>query len=1216
MMGCCFSKEAGPDRNSEKSSLLHTPHRDHIHNGVEQVRHQAVAVAQHVSLDEEEDSGAARAEGRPGLDHQARTVVSEKTVQAPSSHKEERAILIPVGASVIPDSSAGVTLSRLRNCEPAAYMEVLSQSLTGQNIVANATRRAQWFTQNLEGQKLPHPEDYRSGSSGTKGDSCGKVPRDLTLSSVSHQDRVSLIGEDCIVTTTLGQDFQTRTRRFYSICSIDTNDLDHDDHNQTRESGTCAGGQTTSPLLNQPLNSAPLTAASGIIPELQVDPHVPRGIPEGNEPSKAEGDHPMLTEQSASSIQASEEIQLDHIRRSQPASESPKEARSFPKPDVTEQQSDEEDQSSILREDGVPANKSQEDEVIRQNATLTQLTPAPLILTSVVELKTPGLDDEDDSCDRTTFTEEEPSMSRTSKQTPAIFRENQLDHVQRSHPTIDSPKEFHSCPESDITESQIEGEDKCSSRGEDDVPERESVECLGLTDEEDSCDGMMLLEQSASSELQTWRKKNAIFQENSQHAGDNLKEVPRSRLSCGPESNVTEQHDECQEDAPEDKLIHGNPTHSQVSFPGVLSTSPQQCGNGEGTARDNEDMRAKVSLAAFSEPDASSRRSHESDPPEPTNGSLRGEEETVPLEHPKTPPHAFSDAETVDVGRPDEISRHLRDLGVQVEFDQLDLHALTPSYEILGREAPGEESDMRDLVSELLGGDADASVHQTWIGPAVEDPCQAWVQGAPQSPDEMVPHWAWHTGCPEAPLGSSQTLNPDAEVWTGSNYNLPQARQPWLQLPDERVDPQSHALHTELGYIGVGVTEVEDQPKATENHILPEPDSGELMEQLRSTLDCCLSRDYLASDLYLQSRMDDEQYVPIAALAGLHAIKCLGADLQLVTDVVKTVPQVQMSPCGHKVRANPIRYVLILREIPSSTPREERPVEALFSDKKLPKFLSCEVVSGDYWFVTFGSEADAYQAYVYLREEVRLFQGKPIKVRMKAKSTTPTSHIPGNGFCPNVEPSYLPPDAYQQLYDFTYPVWSDSGYSDGAEPLELSGALNGLQASPYFQHHVARRKRNGARTSGWYQIGHQKNSDDLAGKSSVEMSNASRPARGWSHSRGNRPRHSRCYDSLTGGHTGRSVNDDQRRRKKLWAALKTAGVHHTKPATPRQSSPIQLVASDFPPLGVEKTPEPAQPLTTTTAADDIAHEATQKLSYAAICQKSSSGRPAPPVEEK
>lgn len=104
------------------------------------------------------------------------------------------------------------------------------------------------------------------------------------------------------------------------------------------------------------------------------------------------------------------------------------------------------------------------------------------------------------------------------------------------------------------------------------------------------------------------------------------------------------------------------------------------------------------------------------------------------------------------------------------------------------------------------------------------------------------------------------------------------------------------------------------------------------------------------------------------------------------------------------------------------------------------------------------------QAYRYLREEVRLFQGKPIMVRIKAKTM---SYAPKNGYAPlqldqhgEHCSSYLPPNTYQlpysthippqTLYSISNDVWaSGPAYQGCAEvrPPLLPPFLLGLSVS-------------------------------------------------------------------------------------------------------------------------------------------------------------------------
>ncbi|CAJ0949417.1 unnamed protein product [Ranitomeya imitator] len=195
----------------------------------------------------------------------------------------------------------------------------------------------------------------------------------------------------------------------------------------------------------------------------------------------------------------------------------------------------------------------------------------------------------------------------------------------------------------------------------------------------------------------------------------------------------------------------------------------------------------------------------------------------------------------------------------------------------------------------------------------------------------------------------------------------------------------------------------------------------------------------LASDMYLISQMDSDQYVPISTVANLDHVKKLSTDMDLIVDVLR---------------------------FPESTPIEE--VEALFKGENLPKFINCEFAYNDNWFITFESEADAQQAYRYLREEVKMFQGKPIKARIKAKAIAINTFLPKNGYRPldmnlytqqryttsfYLPPVYSPQQQFPLYSLITPPSWSTAhSYLDPSlvTPFPNTGFINGF-TSPTFK---------------------------------------------------------------------------------------------------------------------------------------------------------------------
>jgi hypothetical protein len=180
---------------------------------------------------------------------------------------------------------------------------------------------------------------------------------------------------------------------------------------------------------------------------------------------------------------------------------------------------------------------------------------------------------------------------------------------------------------------------------------------------------------------------------------------------------------------------------------------------------------------------------------------------------------------------------------------------------------------------------------------------------------------------------------------------------------------------------------------------MPNKTEEELRRALQQQLEYYFSRENLSRDTYLISQMDSDQYVPIAIVANFDQIKRLTDDRQLVVDVLRQSPSVQVDDGGEKVRPLHKRCVLILREIPESTTAQD--ISNLFhGGDNCPKFVSCEFAHNQSWYVTFESDDDAQQALRYIREDIKVFPttGKPIMARIKAK---PIVHSVANNYNKN-----------------------------------------------------------------------------------------------------------------------------------------------------------------------------------------------------------------------
>ncbi|XP_063742080.1 la ribonucleoprotein 4Aa isoform X2 [Eleginops maclovinus] len=287
------------------------------------------------------------------------------------------------------------------------------------------------------------------------------------------------------------------------------------------------------------------------------------------------------------------------------------------------------------------------------------------------------------------------------------------------------------------------------------------------------------------------------------------------------------------------------------------------------------------------------------------------------------------------------------------------------------QEDPGPETGGKDEAP--LGSDGGSGGMVTSKGAGLNPNAKVW-QEMPAAPSEAVtnsPHW------PPSDIGYSEPSSAGCKPFTVGFTALDESgSSATAEIAVNGMDPP------ELGFSPAESTTGTPDSKTEE----PSQISSEnLRESLKKELEFYFSRENLSKDLYLMSQMDSDQFVPIWTIASMEGIKVLTTDMDLILDVLRSSPMVQVDEKGEKVRPNHKRCIIILREVPETTPVEE--VEALFKSDNCPKVISVEFAHNNNWYITFQSDTDAQQAYKYLREEVKTFQGKPIMARIKAINT-------------------------------------------------------------------------------------------------------------------------------------------------------------------------------------------------------------------------------------
>ncbi|CAL8368460.1 unnamed protein product [Lota lota] len=365
---------------------------------------------------------------------------------------------------------------------------------------------------------------------------------------------------------------------------------------------------------------------------------------------------------------------------------------------------------------------------------------------------------------------------------------------------------------------------------------------------------------------------------------------------------------------------------------------------------------------------------------------------------------------------------------------------------------PGSNTGGKDEAP--LGTEEGSGGMVTSKGVGLNPNAKVWQEIPVVSSEVAADATHWSPSDVNDAYSESSGCKPYAVGFTALDEGLPTAT---TEVAVNGMDPP------ELGFLPAeSITGTSVEPKTEE----PPVSSENLCESLKKELEFYFSRENLSKDLYLMSQMDSDQFVPIWTIASMEGIKALTTDMDLILDVLRSSPMVQVDEKGEKVRPNHKRCIIILREVPETTPVEE--VEALFKNENCPKVISVEFAHNNNWYITFQSDTDAQQAYKYLREEVKTFQGKPIMARIKAINT----FFAKNGYRSMDNSMYAQPSQAQS--QFNSPLYMQHIYPQQQYPVYGIVPPTWTQSpTPYFETPLAPFPNNSF-VNGFGSAGHYK----------------------------------------------------------------------------------------------------------------------------------------------